>query len=101
MSQSVVTKTPQDALQELAARVKARRLALNLSQEGLATRAGVSTGTIKRFEKIGQISVDSLLAIAFVLGSSDDFDNLFKPRKAIPVDDPNEAAHAPQRGRIK
>jgi transcriptional regulator with XRE-family HTH domain len=80
-------KTLQESLQELAARVKARRLSLNLSQEGLATRAGVSAGTIKRFEKIGQISLDSLLAIAVVLGCSDDFDNLFRPKIKLPADD--------------
>lgn len=65
-------------------------------------RVGVSTGTIKRFEKTGQISVDTLLAIALVLGTADDFDNnLFRPRTAVPVDNPNEATGAPQRGWIK
>jgi len=96
-------KTPQAAGKELAARVKARRLVLNLSQEGLARRAGISTGTIKRFEKTGQISVESLLGIALVLGASDEFDNLFQPKTTAPAstDDPTEASRAPQRGRIK
>ena len=97
---SITVKTPQDARLELAARAKARRLAINLSQEGLARRAGISTGTVKRFEKTGHISVDSLLAIALVLGDADEFDNLFKPKMAAPLAI-DETDRPPQRGRIK
>jgi transcriptional regulator with XRE-family HTH domain len=96
-------KTPQDIRQELTARARARRLALNLSQAGLARRSGVPFGTIKRFEKTGQISVDSLLKIALVLDASDEFDNIFKAKTAAPasIDALIETARPPQRGRIK
>ncbi len=87
----------------VAARVKALRLALNLSQEGLARRTGISTGTIKRFEKTGQISIDSLLEIAIVLGYLDEFNRLFSLKPAAPATavDPIKTARPPQRGRIK
>jgi transcriptional regulator with XRE-family HTH domain len=39
---SIELKTPRDVQREVAGRFKARRLAMNLTQEGLAARAGVS-----------------------------------------------------------
>ena len=63
--------------QELAARAKERRLALNISQQELAERSGVSLGSIKRFESSGQVSLASLLEIALVLGRLGDFEALF------------------------
>ena len=46
---------PGDVAMQIAARVKARRLELNLTQEGLATRAGVKFATYRRFEQTGEI----------------------------------------------
>jgi len=43
---------------ELAGRFKARRLAMNFWQEGLAKRAGVSWSSLKRFEYTGLVSLD-------------------------------------------
>lgn len=96
-------KTPQELRQELGQRVKSYRLTINLSQEGLARRAGISAGTIKRFEKSGHISVDSLLKIAFVLDAVKDFDNLFKPHPFLgkSIEEIIEVPKLPQRGRLK
>ncbi len=69
-------KTPKDVQRELAGRFKARRLALNLTQEGLAARSGVSWSSLKRFERTGLISVDSLLRLSLVLGCLSDFDEV-------------------------
>lgn len=73
---SMELKTPKDVLAELAARFKARRLALNLTQEGLSDRSGVSWGSLKRFEQRGLIALDALLKLALVLGCLDDFDQV-------------------------
>jgi transcriptional regulator with XRE-family HTH domain len=70
-------KAPQELRQELTVRAKERRLALNISQQELAERSGVSLGSIKRFEGSGLISLSSLLEIALVLGCLGDFDTLF------------------------
>lgn len=70
-------KTPKEIRQELAARAKERRLALNISQQELAERSGVSLGSIKRFESSGLISLSSLLEIALVFGCLGDFGTLF------------------------
>lgn len=96
-------KTPDDIRQELASRAKDRRLGMDLSQEGVARRAGISTGTIKRFEKTGDISIDSLLKIALVLEALNEFEDIFKSKAFAPtsIDDLLKEPHKPQRGRRK
>ena len=60
----------------IASRFKARRLAVNLPQRDLASRAGVTLASLKRFEREGLISLRSLLSLAMALGCLDDFDRL-------------------------
>jgi transcriptional regulator with XRE-family HTH domain len=69
-------KTPKDVQRELAGRFKARRLSMNLTQEGLATRSGVTWSSLKRFEHTGLISLDALLKLAMVLDCLGDFDRI-------------------------
>lgn len=71
--------TPHDYLLQISKKAKAKRLSLNLTQNSLAIRSGVSLGTIKRFERTGQISLESLLKLSLVLESLDSFSGLFKP----------------------
>jgi hypothetical protein len=52
---SYMMKLPQEIMQELAARAKARRLILDLTQEGLSNRSGVPLSTLKQFEHTGKI----------------------------------------------
>jgi transcriptional regulator with XRE-family HTH domain len=60
----------------LREKYKQKRLSLNLTQSGLSVRSGVSLGSIKRFEAIGQVSLESLLKISLVLECLDDFNNI-------------------------
>ncbi len=69
-------RTVDEAAAEIASRFKARRLAINLPQRDLASRAGVSLASLKRFEREGLISLSSLLSLAMALGCLDDFDSL-------------------------
>ena len=46
--------TPSDIAMQIAARVKARRLELNLTQEGLASRAGVKFATYRRLSRLSK-----------------------------------------------
>jgi transcriptional regulator with XRE-family HTH domain len=73
---SIELQTPQDVQQELASRFKTRRLSMNLTQEGLARRSGVSWSSLKRFEGSGLIALESLLKIALVLNCLVDFDKV-------------------------
>lgn len=80
-------QTPQNATQQIAARVKARRLELNLTQEGMATRAGLKFATYRRFEQTGEISLKGLLQIGFALNALSDFDALFAQKQYQSLDD--------------
>ncbi len=95
--------TPQEILEKVAKQAKQARLNQNFSQEGLAKRSGVSLGSIKRFERIGQISFDSLLKIALVLNSLEEFEKLFT-EQGKPIQTLDEILAEPitkKRGRIK
>lgn len=70
--------TPQRVISELIERVKLRRKELKLSQEGLAEKSGVSYASVRRFEATGNISLNSLIKIAIVLKSLEDFNHLFQ-----------------------
>jgi transcriptional regulator with XRE-family HTH domain len=67
----------------IAGRFKARRLAMNLTQNELAARSGVTFSSLKRFEREGLIALDSLLNLALVLNCLDDFDKLAAESSAI------------------
>lgn len=77
-------KLPQEIQLELASRAKSLRKEEGLSQEQLAEKSGVSFGSVKRFERTGKISLDSLLKIAFVLNATDAFDQLFAAKLDMP-----------------
>ena len=55
--------TPNEVANQIAARVRARRLELNLTQDGFASRAGLKFATYRRFEQTGEISLIGLLQI--------------------------------------
>ncbi|HEY1255033.1 MAG TPA: helix-turn-helix transcriptional regulator [Terracidiphilus sp.] len=73
---AVYIKTVQEVQAGIAGRFKARRLAMNLTQNELAARSGVTFSSLKRFEREGLIALDSLLNLALVLNCLDDFDML-------------------------
>ena len=62
---------------EIVVKLKKLRKHKSYSQEELALRSGVSLGSIKRFERSGQISFESLLKIAHVLSRLEDFEKVF------------------------
>lgn len=69
--------TPAELTLLLAQRVRERRLAQELTQQGLAERAGVTLASLKRFERTGQIALLSLLRLAVALGQTEEFAQLF------------------------
>ncbi len=58
-------------------RFRTVRRTAKLSQMTLAQRSGVSLGSIKRFERTGEISLTALIKLSQALGYEGDFDNLF------------------------
>ena len=92
--------TPNDVAKQIAARVKARRLELNLTQEGMAARAGLKFATYRRFEQIGEISLKGLLQIGFALNVLSEFDALFAQKQYQSLDDVlNEQSVIRKRGK--
>lgn len=69
--------TVENVIENLVNRVIARRKELKISQKDLAFKSGVSYGSIRRFETTGEISLKSLIQIAKVLNSLEDFNKLF------------------------
>ncbi len=84
---SVIENNPQAVAMAIAARVKERRLEMNLTQEGLAMRAGLKLPTYRSFERTGAISFKGLLQIAFALNMLQDFEQLFARRQYQSIDE--------------
>ncbi len=80
---SINLQLPQEVLKKIAEKAKAKRLSFNLSQQTLSEKSGVSYGVIKKFERTGQISLESLLKLALPLSALSDFDQLFEESKAL------------------
>ena len=83
----VDNKLPGEVLEGVAKRMVARRKSLGLTQAQLAEKSGVSLASIKRFERIHQISLASLVNIAFALRCEQDFDALFARQEYASIDD--------------
>ena len=80
----------------LATRAKARRLEMNLTQEGLSVRPGIPIATYRHFERTGKISLEGLLHVAYALDALDDFDAIFNAPRYASLD---EALDATQKNR--
>ena len=95
--------TPKSIMQNLKDKFKQKRLSLNLTQEGLSNKSGVSLGSIKRFETSGEISFESLLKVALVLNCLDDFKNIAnkKDEQYETMDDLLKIKPLKKRGLIK
>ena len=86
MSKYSINKTPANILQQLSVDFKALRKARRFTQAEMAERSGVAYITLRRFEKTGQISLESLLKLAHALDRLDDFEAIFKLQKQIDLD---------------
>ncbi|MFT4833405.1 MAG: transcriptional regulator with XRE-family HTH domain [Marinoscillum sp.] len=73
-------KIPSEIQHGIAQRARQRRKDLKLSQEDLATKSGVSFGSVKRFERTGKIALESLLKLAMVMDGLSEFDQLLLPK---------------------
>ena len=81
---SFLPKNPKDVMEDLRVKFKERRISMGYTQMECATRSGVSLGSLKRFERSGQISLESLLKLAFVLECLGDFEGVCMERMDVP-----------------
>ncbi|MDP6635304.1 MAG: helix-turn-helix transcriptional regulator [Phycisphaerae bacterium] len=86
----------------LADRAKALRLGKGWTRETLASRAGVSASSLKRFETSGKASLELVLKVAGALARLDEFGKLLQPppARSIAELEHRAAKPSPKRGRI-
>jgi len=70
--------TPATVMKEIAAKTQQLRKKNGISQLELSKRSGVSYGSLKRFETSGQISLESLLKLAYFFNRLEDFTAVFQ-----------------------
>ena len=80
-------KTPNDIAHELVEKIKQHRKKLKISQAQLASKSGVSLGSIKRFESKYEISLNSLIKILIALNLEQDLGNLFTQKNYTSIDE--------------
>ncbi len=80
-------KTPNDIAKELVEKIKQHRKKLKISQAQLATKSGVSLGSIKRFESKYEISLNSFIKILIALNLEQDLGNLFTQKNYNSIDE--------------
>lgn len=91
--------SPAELCRHMGARAKAARLAANLTQKGLADRAGVSLGSLRRFESTGAASLDLVAKVAVALKMEEGLSCLFKPQAFTSLDQAMESVTSRKRGR--
>lgn len=78
-------KTPLEIGILIARRIRNIRKRQKLSQERLSEKSGVSLGSLKRFERSGEISLLSLTKIAIALNCEDELINLFAEQPFLSI----------------
>jgi transcriptional regulator with XRE-family HTH domain len=79
--------TPSELAEQLGARIKVRRIAMNITQAEAAKRSGVSYATWRRLEACGSASIDDLARAAILLRCEGDLQNLFPIPMATSMDE--------------
>ena len=79
--------TLQDHMQGLGQRIKARRLALDLTQQAASAKAGVAYRTWRRIEAEGKASIEDLVRAAIVLRCDEGVAELFPEMAASSMDE--------------
>ncbi len=69
--------SPGQTSKSIGQRERALRRQKGITQQELSERSGVTLGTLRRFEQTGQVSLESLVRLAYALGCEDGFESLF------------------------
>lgn len=74
----LLQRTPNEINMLLAERIVRIRKRRKLSQTALSKKSGVSLGSLKRFEQIGEISLISFTKLAIALEIENELETLFE-----------------------
>lgn len=72
---------PAEILHTLGQRLRAQRLAQELSQRELAQMAGLSLGALRKLEHNGQCALETLVRVVQALGLTQELQDLFMPQR--------------------
>lgn len=87
ISEFLPVVTVQSIQTTLRKRFFIRRKELKISRQSLTKRTGVSYGSIRRFESLGEISLVSFLKLSQAIGELESFHNLLQERKVKDLKD--------------
>lgn len=76
-----------EQMADLGLRIKARRLAFDMTQQAAAAKAGVAHRTWRRMETEGKASIEDLVRAAIALRCDDGFAGLFPQMAATSMDE--------------
>ena len=79
--------TLKDQMTDLGKRIKARRLALDLTQQAASAKSGVAHRTWRRMEAEGTASIEDLVRAAIALRCDEGIVRLFPEMAANSMDD--------------
>ncbi len=80
-------RTPKEIDRMIAQRIRDIRRRRKISQQRLSEKSGVSLGSVKRFERTGEISLISLTKIAVALELSDELEQLFAEAPYLSIEE--------------
>ncbi len=80
-------KTPMDIAKILSDNIRSRRKEFGFSQKELSKKSGVSLGSVKRFESSYQISLISLIKIAYAIECQNELADLFSRKHYSSIND--------------
>lgn len=72
--------TPGEIVKQICARLRTERLALQMTQAEVAGRAGIASNTVSNLEAGRNVSFESVVRVAMVLGRSQELEGLFLPK---------------------
>lgn len=87
MNYPFLSKTPGEIQEMIAGRLRAIRRKRKISQKKLGELSGVSLGSVKRFERSGEISFLSLIKIAYALGLNGELEHLFEETPPLSIEE--------------
>lgn len=91
--------TEKNALKELGERIRAHRIALDLSREALAEKAGIGKNTLVRLEMGQSVSLSHLVKVLLQFGFAESLVNTVPDYSLSPMALLRESQKLPQRKR--
>lgn len=80
---------PKGAILEIGQKAKAERIRIGYRLQDLSQKSGVSYGSLRRFEKTGEIAFEGLVKILSVYGKIPELNSLFNTPPIVSLDDLN------------